>query len=121
MVNLPSGNRLVGFADTGMTQVCANLGWIVMVAQNEREALSSVRTLVYFAIFMLVVALLMVSGYLLLRASQTGAIRCRNSACAGERTGRTHGAALTAPNNTKLGNNFLSLTTVTLIGISSAT
>jgi len=58
---LPGGNRLVGFADIGLTPVYPNLAWFVMVGQGEREALSSVRTVVYFAIFMVLVALLMVS------------------------------------------------------------
>lgn len=58
---LPGGNRLVGFADIGLTPIYPNLAWFVMVGQSEREALSSVRTLVYFAIFMVLMALLMVS------------------------------------------------------------
>jgi len=61
VASLPGGNRLVGFADIGLTPIYPNLAWFVMVSQSEREALSSVRTLVYFAIFMLLVALLMVS------------------------------------------------------------
>jgi len=61
VATLPDGNRLVGFADIGLTPIYPNLAWFVMVGQSEREALSSVRTLVYFAIFMVVVALLMVS------------------------------------------------------------
>lgn len=61
VASLPSGNRLVGFADIGLTPTYPNLAWFVMVGQDERQALSSVRTLVYFAIFMVVVALLMAS------------------------------------------------------------
>jgi hypothetical protein len=61
LATLPGGNRLVGFADAGLSPTYPNLAWFVMVGQSEREALSSVRTLVYFAIFMVVVALLMVS------------------------------------------------------------
>jgi cell division protein FtsL len=61
VATLPGGSRLVGFADVGLTPVYPNLAWFVMVGQSEREALSSVRTLVYFAIFMVVVALLIVS------------------------------------------------------------
>ena len=58
---LPGGDRLAGFADIGLTPIYPNLAWFVMVGQSEREALSSVRTLVYFALFMLLVGLLMVS------------------------------------------------------------
>ncbi len=61
VATLPGGNRLVGFADIGLTPIYPNLAWLVMVGQSESEALSSVRTLVYFAIFMVVGALLMVS------------------------------------------------------------
>jgi hypothetical protein len=58
---LPGGSRLVGFADIGLTPIYPNLAWFVMVGQSEREALSSVRTLEYFASLMVLVALLMVS------------------------------------------------------------
>jgi len=55
------GSRIIGFADTGLKQIYPNLAWIVMVSQNEREALPSVRTLGYFAILMVAVGLLMVT------------------------------------------------------------
>jgi hypothetical protein len=55
------GSRIMGFADTGLKQMYPNLSWLVMVSQDEREALASVRTVGHFAILMAVVALLMVT------------------------------------------------------------
>jgi hypothetical protein len=56
-----SGRRIMGFADTGLKQFYPNLSWFVMVSQDEREALASVRTVGHFAILMVVVGLLMVT------------------------------------------------------------
>jgi hypothetical protein len=55
------GSRIMGFADTGLKQMYPNLAWFVMIGQDEREALASVRTVGHFAILMVVVALLMVT------------------------------------------------------------
>jgi len=55
------GSRIMGFADTGLKQIYPNLAWFVMVSQDEREALASVRTLGYFAVLMVLVGLLMVT------------------------------------------------------------
>jgi len=61
MATMRSGDRIVGFADTGLKQNYPNLAWFVLVSQDEREALASVRTLGHFAILMVVVGLLMVT------------------------------------------------------------
>jgi Cache domain len=55
------GSRIVGFADTDLKQLSPNLAWFVMVSQDEREALASVRALGHFAILMVVIGLLMVT------------------------------------------------------------
>jgi hypothetical protein len=55
------GSRIMGFADTSLKQMYPNLAWFVMVSQDEREALASVRTVGHFAILMVVVGLLMVT------------------------------------------------------------
>jgi Cache domain len=61
IASMRGGNRIVGFADTGLTPSYSNLSWFVMVSQGEREALAPVRTVEYFAILMVVVGLLMVT------------------------------------------------------------
>lgn len=61
MATMRDENRIVGFADTGLKQLSPNLAWVVMVSQDEREALASVRTLGHFAILMVVIGLLMVT------------------------------------------------------------
>ena len=55
------GNRIVGFADTGLKQNYSNLPLIVMVSQDEREALAPVRTVWHFAMVMVLVGLIMVA------------------------------------------------------------
>jgi len=55
------GSRIVGFADTGLTQIHPNLACFVIVSQDEREALAAVRTVGHFAILMVLVGLLMVT------------------------------------------------------------
>src|SRR5271167_87066 len=61
IAGMRGGNRIVGFADTGLTPSYSNLSWFVMVSQSEREALAPVRTVGYFAILMVLVGLLMVT------------------------------------------------------------
>ena len=58
---MKSSNRLVGFADTGLAQTYPNLGWVVLVSQGEQEALAPIRTLGQFALFMLVLGMLMLT------------------------------------------------------------
>jgi len=55
------GSRIIGFADTGLKQMYPNLAWFVIMSQDAREALASVRTVGHFAILMVVVGLLMVT------------------------------------------------------------
>jgi hypothetical protein len=59
--NTREGIRIVGFADTGLKPSFSNLGWFVLVSQNERDVLSPIRTVGYFAIFMGIFGLLMVT------------------------------------------------------------
>ena len=40
----PSGQQIIGFADTGLKRDYGNLGWLVLVAQDADEAFSPVRT-----------------------------------------------------------------------------
>jgi hypothetical protein len=55
------GAQIVGFADTGLKQTYPNLAWFVIVSQDGREVLASVRTVGYFAILMVLVGLLMLT------------------------------------------------------------
>jgi Cache domain len=61
IASMRGGNRIVGFADAGLTPSYSNLSWFVMVSQSEREVLAPVRPVEYFAILMVVVGLLMVT------------------------------------------------------------
>ncbi len=61
VASMRGGNRIVGFADAGLTPSYSNLSWFVMVSQSKREALAPVRTVGYFAILMVVMSLLMVT------------------------------------------------------------
>jgi hypothetical protein len=54
-------NRIVGFADTGLKRAYPNLGWLILVSQDEREALAALLSLVHFALLMVVLALLMLT------------------------------------------------------------
>ncbi len=57
-----SGTRLlIGFADTGLKQDYRNLGWVVMVRQEAREASAPLRVIGNFAYLMVVLGLLMVT------------------------------------------------------------
>jgi Cache domain len=56
-----SGNRIVGFSDTGLKHSYPKLGWLVLTIQDEAEALTSVRTLGRFALVMVVLGLLMLT------------------------------------------------------------
>ena len=37
------GRRVIGFADTGLKEDYQNLGWVVLVSQDSREAFASIR------------------------------------------------------------------------------
>ena len=59
-----NGDCIVGFADTGLKRSQPSLDWLILVSQREREALAPVRTLEQFAVLMVVLALLMLTGLL---------------------------------------------------------
>ncbi len=61
IAGMRGGDRIVGFADTGLAPSYSNLRWFILVSQGEREALAPVRTVGYFAILMVLVSLLMVT------------------------------------------------------------
>jgi len=61
VANMRGGNRIVGFADTGLKRAYPNLGWFILVSQNEREALAPLLGLSRFALLMVVLALLMLT------------------------------------------------------------
>jgi preprotein translocase subunit SecG len=52
---------LVGFAGTGLKQHFNNLGWIVLVSQDEHQAAASVRGLIWFARIMVIFGVLMLT------------------------------------------------------------
>jgi len=54
-------NRIVGFADIGLKAKYSNLGWLILVSQDEQEALAPFRSVAHFALSMVVLALLMLT------------------------------------------------------------
>ena len=61
VASMRGGNRIVGFADTGLKRAYPNLGWLILVSQDEREALAPLLGLGHFAFLMVVLALLMLT------------------------------------------------------------
>ncbi len=61
VASMGGGNRIVGFADTDLKRAYPNLGWLILVSQDEREALAPLLGLGHFAFFMVVLALLMLT------------------------------------------------------------
>jgi len=59
--NMRSGNRIIGFADTGLKESYPNLGWFIMVSQDDQEALAPVHAIARFALWMVVLGLLMLT------------------------------------------------------------
>lgn len=59
--SLPNGPYLVGYAGTGLKQLSDNLGWIVLVTQEEHQAAAPIRQLVHFALVMVILALFMLT------------------------------------------------------------
>lgn len=55
------GKRLIGFADTGLEQMYPNLGWMVLVSMDQRDATAPIRPVLYFAFLMVVLSLLMLT------------------------------------------------------------
>src|SRR6201996_2554584 len=60
-VSLRNGPYLVGFAGTGLKQLSDNLGWYVLVSQEEHSAAAPIRQLVRFALVMVILALFMLT------------------------------------------------------------
>ena len=61
VAGMRGGNRIVGFADIGLKRAYPNLGWLILVSQDEREALAPLLGLGHFALLMVVLALLMLT------------------------------------------------------------
>lgn len=59
--DLSTGSWIVGFANTGLKAHFPNLGWIVTVSQQEHQAAASIRSLVHFALIMVILALFMLT------------------------------------------------------------
>jgi hypothetical protein len=59
--NLRNGPYLIGFAGTGLKQLSDNLGWFVLVSQEEHQAAAPIRLLVRFALVMVILALFMLT------------------------------------------------------------
>jgi len=59
---LPKGESyLIGFADTRLQEAFPNLPWIMLASQEAREAVGPVRSMAGFALFMMILALLMMT------------------------------------------------------------
>lgn len=52
---------LIGFADTGLKDAYPNLPWIVVASQEEREIMGPIRNMAAFALFVMILALLMLT------------------------------------------------------------
>ncbi len=61
VATMKGGNRIIAFADTGLKQIYPNLAWLVLVSQDEREALAPARTFGRFALLMMLLSLLMLT------------------------------------------------------------
>jgi hypothetical protein len=61
VARMKGGDRIVGFADIGLKANYSNLGWLILVSQDEQEALAPFRSVVHFALSMVVLALLMLT------------------------------------------------------------
>jgi hypothetical protein len=59
--NVGNGPHLVGYAGTGLKQLSDNLGWVVLVSQDEHQAAAPIRQLVHFALVMVILALFMLT------------------------------------------------------------
>ena len=61
MANLRNGPYIVGYAATGLKQHYDNLGWVVLVSQEEHQAAAPIRELEHFALIMVILALFMLT------------------------------------------------------------
>jgi hypothetical protein len=59
--DLTSGTNIIGFADTGLGKSYKNLDWTVVVSQPEETAAAPIRAVSQFALFMVVLALFMIT------------------------------------------------------------
>ncbi|MBV8865056.1 MAG: cache domain-containing protein [Acidobacteriaceae bacterium] len=59
--HLPNGPYLVGYAATGLQKHFPNLNWVVTVSQDEHEAAAPVRQLQRFALWMVILGILMLT------------------------------------------------------------
>ena len=58
--DLSAGRHLVGYANTGLKKNYDNLGWLVIVSQEERQATAPTRQLAQFALLMVILGFFMV-------------------------------------------------------------
>lgn len=73
VANTNGRNRIVAFADTGLKANYPNLGWVILVSQDEREALAPLLNVAHFALSMVVLGLLLLTlltAYFFLRRRQ---------------------------------------------------
>jgi hypothetical protein len=61
LATLRNGPYLVGYAATGLKQHFDNLGWVVLVSQEEHQAAAPIRQLERFAVLMVVLATFMLT------------------------------------------------------------
>lgn len=61
MANLQRGPYIVAYAATGLKQHFPNLGWAVLVSQEEHQAAAPIRGLEHFALAMVILAMFMLT------------------------------------------------------------
>jgi hypothetical protein len=59
MAALRAGPHLIGYSNTGLKKNYENLGWLVLVSQEERQATASIRQLGQFATLMVILGFFM--------------------------------------------------------------
>ena len=60
VADLRAGRRIIGFAETGLKQRYDNLGWVVLISQDEHLATAPIRSVEQFALVMVGLGMLMV-------------------------------------------------------------
>lgn len=61
MANLRNGPHIIAYAGTGLKQHFSNLGWAVLVSQEEHVAAAPIRGLEHFALAMVILAVFMLT------------------------------------------------------------
>jgi hypothetical protein len=61
VASLRSGPYLIGYANTGLKKSYENLGWVVLVSQDERQGTAAIRQIGRFAMLMVILAFFMLS------------------------------------------------------------